>query len=128
MYYIVDKRGKVIATASGRPNEVDLRSRGEFSVYSEEEIPLLEAVYVDGKIRRRKKTQQEIEFEMRDRKREERDRKIFERMYRIAEEQLVKEGVIEPDLQGGAGCIVIDRIDQRGLKESDKDGKETKRV
>ena len=96
MRYIVNKEGKVVCTVEmGTPNLKDLASRGEKLVESEENIPLVNAEYIDGKVVRHIKTVKEIAEENEEKEDITRNKLIDERTRKIAEDQLVSEGLIE---------------------------------
>jgi len=54
MYYIISKENRVISKINYRPSLEDLSSRAEFYIESDVNIDLQDAVYVKGKLQKRK--------------------------------------------------------------------------
>ena len=97
MRYIINNEGKVIGSIRmGEINAEDMESRGDFIVSSDLKLPLKELEYKDGKIIKHTKTIEEIKEDERISEENIRNKKITARMYKIAEDQLIDEGEIEP--------------------------------
>ncbi len=60
IYYVINKEGEVIVKCYYEPDKDDLASRDEIAVKSNEDIPLEEVEYKNGKIQRKTKIQEEI--------------------------------------------------------------------
>lgn len=99
--YIVNSENEVTAKCSYVPNVKDLESRGEIMVLSDLDIDLADAEYRGGKIQLHKQTQKEIKeikaTEKMIRNKIERSEKIKERAYKIAELQLIDEGILKEE-------------------------------
>ena len=99
MRYIVNKDGVVLIKVEDGPIDVeDLEKRGEFVVESELTSPVDGLKFKHGKLSVRRKTQEELDAERRQRELDEREALIANRMHKIAEDQLIEEGIIREDL------------------------------
>lgn len=92
-WYIVDKYDKgVVATSSVMPDENDLDSRNQITVYSEDMIPLDKADYKNKSIVLHEKTSKELSDEKELKEKEEKEAKIQAKMRELAEKALAEEG------------------------------------
>jgi len=91
-FYIVNPEGKVVAQCQYIPDQGDLATRGEYSIYSDEDIPLHEAVLKNEKIARKVKSAQEISEEIKAQEKANEEELIKETMRQLAIDQLKTEG------------------------------------
>ena len=59
-WYVIDANNKVIVKCEYEPDTKDLKSRNEFAVFANQDVPLFEAEYRNSKIIRHTKTASEI--------------------------------------------------------------------
>ena len=93
-FYVVNLDNEVIANCKYQPDIKDLESRDEIAIFSKKDIPLEEVEYRGGKIVKHVKTASEIQEEESKRLERERHILIMERVIKIAEDQLIAEGII----------------------------------
>ena len=94
-WYVVNIDNEVIAKCDYQPDTADLESRNEIAVFIEEDIALEEAEYRGNKIKKHVKTAKEIKDEEDLKAKRDRNSKISKRMRKIAEDQLIAEGLIQ---------------------------------
>ena len=90
IWYVVNKEGKVMVKCDYEPGKKDLASREEFTVKQEEDIPLEEAEYKDGKVIRHIKTPEELQQEQEAQLQLEGERKIQEEIERMQREEAIE--------------------------------------
>jgi len=96
--YIVNKNEVLIKVEHGPIDEKALKKRGEFVIESELNVPVGGLQIKGGKLSIRKETQEELDAERGRKELAAREKLIFERMHKIAEDQLIEEGIIREDL------------------------------
>ncbi len=93
-YYVVNLDNEVIAKCDYQPDTKDLESRNEIAVFIEEDIALEEAEYRGSKLVKHVKTAGEIQAEEDKEVERARHSLIMERMVKIAETELIAEGLL----------------------------------
>lgn len=91
-YYIFNSENRCVSKTSYLPDEIDLSSREEFSIYDESDIPISEAEYRGGKVKVRVKSQEEKNKDQVEKEEKDQMKEVYHAMFVEAAKKTYRNG------------------------------------